>query len=133
MNSLACTIKAVETERALSIITLELRNGTIIKSIVIDTPESSPNLKHGNSLQVLFKETEVAITTKSIHCISLENKIEGSITTIEKQTLISNIHMDTSAGPIKAMISTSAVNHLQLEVGQRVFALIKLNELMLSF
>lgn len=133
MNSLACTIKDIDTDKELSIVTLELTDGTLFKSIVIDSKESSPKLQQGNPLQVLFKETEVAIGTQAIDNISLQNKIGGSITTIEKEQLVSNIHLDTTAGTIKAMISTAAVNQLQLEVGQQVFAFIKLNELMLSF
>ncbi len=133
MNSLTCTIKDVETDKDLSIVTLELADGTLFKSIVIDSADSSSNLKQGNSLKVLFKETEVAIGTTYIDSISLQNKIGGSITVIEKELLVSNIHIKTEAGPIRAMISTEAVNQLQLDIGQQVFAFIKLNELMLSF
>jgi molybdopterin-binding protein len=133
MNSLACTIKDVESDKELSVVTLELTDGTYFKSIVIDSPESSSNLSIGNSIQVLFKETEVSIASKPIDCISLQNKLLGLITVIEEERLVSNIHLETKAGSIKAMISTAAVNQLNLEVGQQVFAFIKFNELMLAY
>ena len=133
MNSLAGTIKAIQTDKELSIVTVELLDQTFLKSIVIDTAETSSQLKIGNSLSVLFKETEVAITTSFPNTISTQNIITGTIQSIEKEILVSNVTIQTDAGLVKAMISTDAVQQLPLTTGQQVYALVKLNELILSF
>lgn len=133
MNSLAGTIKSIQTDKELSIVTVELDDRTVFKSIVIDTVESTPELKVGNSLSVLFKETEVVVATSFPDSISTQNRIKGTIQSIEEGLLVSNVSIDTAAGPLKAMICTDAVQQIKLARGLEVFALVKMNELILSF
>ena len=78
------------------------------------------------------KETEVVIGTNHDHAVSLQNRIPGQISKIQKGKLISSIQVRSVIGNVESVISTEAVNRLGLKEGALVVAMIKLNEIMLS-
>ncbi len=131
MNTLKGKISAIEVNGSLTLVTANV-DGIALKSIVIETPETAPYLKVGNAIKVLFKETEVIIGTGNISNISLQNRIPGKIASIEKGSLISKLTIKTKVGEITAVISTSAVELLNMLQGMEVTAMIKTNEILLS-
>ena len=131
MNTLNGKISAIEVNGSLTSVAVKV-NEIILKSIVIETPETVSYLKKGHDLKVLFKETEVIIGTGDTSNVSLQNKIPGSVISIEKGTLVSKITIESPVGNITAVISTSAVESLNLQKGQAVTAMIKTNEILLS-
>lgn len=104
----------------------------LFSTVVIDTPESATYLMTGHAVKILFKETEVVIGRGDVSNISLQNKIEGEVKHLEKGALLSKIIIHTAIGEIGSIITTNAVNQLEIIAGIRVFAMIKSNELMLS-
>ena len=132
MNRLPGHICKIETEGNLSLITIVIRKDLYLKTIIIETPETVSYLRINNPIDVLFKETEVTIGANKSHAISLQNRIPGPIIAIDKGRLLSRIVLNTSAGEIIAIISTNAVDQMNLKVGDDVIAMIKLNEIMLS-
>ena len=54
------------------------------------------------------------------------------ISALEKGKLLARVSINSVCGPINAIVTANAIEQLQLEVGSRVKALIKTNELMLS-
>jgi len=131
MNTLKGKISAIEVNGSLTLVTANV-DGIALKSIVIETPETAPYLKVGNAIKVLFKETEVIIGIGNISNISLQNRIPGKIASIEKGSLISKLTIKTKVGEITAVISTSAVELLNMLQGMEVTAMIKTNEILLS-
>jgi molybdopterin-binding protein len=131
MNTLNGKISAIEVNGSLTSVAVKIGEITL-KSIVIETPETVSYLEKGHDLKVLFKETEVIIGTGDTSNISLQNKIPGNVISIEKGTLVSKITIESKVGKITAVISTSAVESLNLEKGQAVTAMIKTNEILLS-
>ncbi len=131
MNRLKGNIEDIKIEGSLSLVSLNC-GGTILKSIVIETPTSAPYLKIGNTVQLIFKETEVVITKDTELNISMQNKLKGKITTIENSKLLSEITFTSVKEELSAIITSDAVFQLQLSVGDEITALIKTNEIMLS-
>ncbi|WP_442846379.1 TOBE domain-containing protein [Leeuwenhoekiella sp. H156] len=115
----------------LSLVGVELQNGQLFKAIVIDTPQSASCLKPETAVAVVFKETEVIIGTGTQFQISLQNQIPATIAQLEQGKLLSKLKLETTNGSISAIISSNAVDNLNLELGQEVTAMIKLNEVML--
>ncbi len=132
MNKLQGKIKSVEVSDSLSIVSISITENIVISAIVIETPASSDYLKVGNTINVLFKETEVIIGSNEPHAISLQNRISGSVKIIEKGKLISKITVATEVGNIESIISSKAVEQLNLQEELAVEAMVKLNEIMLS-
>lgn len=131
MNILKGKIEKLTVSGSLTLIGIEVNN-IGMSAIVIDTPETVPYLKLGNTITVVFKETEVIIVKGNTDNISLRNKFKGIIDILECKELLSKLTINTSVGKISSIITTNAVNQLNLKVGSEVTAMIKTNEIMLS-
>ena len=132
MNSVKGYIENVEVSGNLSIVTVNVNGGIVLQSIVIETPQTALYLKQGNSIHLLFKETEVILASTSIEDISIENRISGQVKHIEKGELLSKVKLETSVGEIHSIIGTHTLNRLAIDIESDVVALIKMNEIMLS-
>lgn len=131
MNELQGHIAWVETNGNLSLVGIELLPGLFLKSIVIDTPQTTSYLQKGLQVLAVFKETEVVIGVGEQLQISLQNQIPVKISQIEKGKLLSKLSLESDAGNLSSIISTAAVDNLNLQMGDSVFAMVKLNEVML--
>lgn len=131
MNVLKGNINSVQTSGRLSIVTLDL-DGILMKSIIIENPDTVSYLKIGNPIKIMFKETEVVIGKGNEMLLSLENQIEGTITKIVKGELLSTISLDTKVGKIKATLTSESADKLQLTQGETVTSMVKTTEIMLS-
>lgn len=132
MNSFKGNISHIKTKGNLSIITIQINDEIALKSIVLETPKTASFLRIDNEIEVLFKETEVILSIDQNSRTSVQNNIPGTIKHIEKGALLSKVNLATSAGELTTIISTDAIHDLNLKVGLKVTALIKLNEIMLS-
>ena len=131
MNTLPAEITSVKVHGNLSLVELKLE-GTNFKSIVIETPATASYLKKGNTINVLFKETEVVIGKGNNRAISLRNLLVCTITNIEKGVLLCRLSLKFKAHSIVSIITTNAVEQLDLKEGEQITAMIKTNEIMLS-
>ena len=131
MNVLKGKIENLSISGSLTLIGIEVNN-IGMSAIVIDTPETAPYLKLGNTITAVFKETEVIIGKGNTFEISLRNKFEGTIETIESNDLLSKLNINTAVGQICSIITTNAVTQLNLKIGSKVTAMIKTNEIMVS-
>ncbi len=131
MNVLNGEIESLTSKDQLTLVGIKVGQARL-SAIVIDTPETAPYLKIGNPINVIFKETEVIIGKGVTHQISLQNRLVGKVKTIESGELLSKLELDTTAGKITSVITTNAVNELQLQEGTEITAMIKTNEIMLS-
>lgn len=132
MNRLQGEIISVETEDDISLVEIKVGD-TSVKSVVIEKPEESELISQGKKVQVLFKETEVIIGTDPvIPLISLRNKFMCRIREIRGGRLLSKIFLDFGDTRIISIITTQAVEQLELKEGDTVVAMVKTNEIMLS-
>lgn len=109
-----------------------LSGGVEISAIVIETPETAPYLKQGGPISVLFKETEVILSTGKAEQIGIQNRIPGEVRQVETGTLLSKVALVTPMGELEAIIASAELKAMGLAEGDRVTALIKINEVMLS-
>ena len=131
MNKISGIISELENEGNLTIVHMKAGESHF-KTIILDDPKESSYLKVDTPVEILFKETEVSISTKPLSCISLSNQIPGTITAIEKGKLLSQIVLDCDGKTIVSIITTSSTDRLGLEIGKKVYSLVKTNELMIS-
>lgn len=132
MNSLPAKIIEVQVSGNLSLVSVEIGTDLVLKTIVVETPDSASYLQKGKEITALFKETEVIIGTKANSGTSLQNSIPGTIQKIEKGELLSKLVLNTPVGEITSILGSNAIKELGLELGQTVTAMVKLNEIMLS-
>ncbi len=132
MNSFKGKIADIKTNGSLSLITIQVES-VLFTTIVIETPDTASYLKQGNSVTIIFKETEVIIS-KGIDqpSISIQNKTVGEILDIKKGALLSTLTIDTTIGKIIAVVTSDSIDQLQLYVGEKITTMIKATEIMLS-
>lgn len=131
MNILKGTIEKLTVSGSLTLIGIKV-NTTDMSAIVIDTPKTAPFLKTGNTITVVFKETEVIIGKGNTDEISLRNKFKGTIELLESKELLSKLTINTNVGKISSIITTNAVKQLKLKLGTAVTAMVKTNEILIS-
>ena len=130
MNQLSGKIENIETKNSLSFVSIKVGTATLF-AIVMQTLHNSPHLKIGNPIQVIFKATEVIISTGLVDHISLQNPLAGKIYTIESGLLMSRLLLKTEIGMLISVIPTISVNRLELKVDSEITAMIKSNNLIL--
>ena len=131
MNKLKGIILQVNSDEHMSIVEM-LVNDITLKTIVIETPSSAPFLKTGNKINILFKETEVSIATDYSGKISLQNRMDCKIRALNKGRLLSTISLDFKGMDITSVITSAAVEQLNLKINDEVTALVKTNEIIIS-
>ncbi len=133
MNLFNGHITRIDTEGSLSVVEITVSAQVIIRSIIIETPQTAGYLTLNRPVRVLFKETAVIISKQNIiPDISLENSIAGTISGIEKGGLLSNIRIHTPAGEIMATVNAGKAKKMNWHTGDNVWVLINANEIMLS-
>src|SRR5690606_11190825 len=124
MNTLKGKIEYVTVNKNLSLIGVNV-NGQLLSTIVIDNPDTATYLKPGNSIKIIFKETEVIIGIGKTDNISLQNKFTGTVLSVETGELLSKLTINTTVGKIISIITTNAVSQLGLKKGSEVTAMVK--------
>jgi len=130
VNKLIGKIVLIESTQHMSMVDIDVQ-GDVFSSIVLETPASASYLKQGNSVQMLFKETEVSIGKNLTGLISLRNRFKGTIRRIERSEILSKIHLNYKSQEIVSIISTRSVQKLGLIDGDEVEWLVKTNEVSL--
>ena len=131
MNTLNGQITTITTEQSISLVKV-LAQGHLFHSLVLDAPDTSPWLKEGAPIRVLFKETEVMIAFPPLH-ISVRNQLPCRITSITRGAILCELTLSlTPQSTIRSIITRSACESLGLKENLDVIALIKTNEVSLA-
>ena len=130
MNRLKGQIGAIDHSSHMSLVDVAV-GGDIFTATLLETPESADYLRVGSSVTLLFKETEVSLAKSLSGLISLRNRIAVAIRSIERGDILSAVELDYRGNTLKSVITTRAVERLQLTAGDQVEALIKANEIAL--
>lgn len=130
MNKIKGKITAITSNGSVNIVKIDVNNH-FISSILLKN-DSDSFIKKDAEVTVLFKETEVIIAKGTVENISLQNKFYGPIISLEKGVILSTLTVYTPVGNISSMITTNAVEQLNLSINDTVTAMIKSNEIMLA-
>lgn len=131
MNKLKGIITAIHSSGEISLVDLDIK-GETLSSLLIDTPQSTPYLRLGEELLVLFKETEVSIGKALSGQISCRNRLRTTIRSIERSEILTKLMLDFNGFMIVSIITTRSSDALNLKVGDAVEGLIKSNEITLK-
>ena len=68
----------------------------------------------------------------SISAINARNQIKGTIKYIQLGDVVSEVELDTPAGIVTSVITTSSLKHLDLQVGHEAIAVVKATDVALA-
>ena len=132
MNKLTGQIAAIECNSHMSLVDVLVGND-IFSATLLETPATKSHLKVGNAVSLLFKETEVSLAKNLSGLISLRNRLDVTVCSIERGDILSAVMLDYAGKSLTAVITTRGVDRLQLAIGDEVEALIKANEMVISY
>jgi molybdate transport system regulatory protein len=130
MNKLPGRISKIQQSGAILLVDVDV-DGHGFSAMLIESAIHPEWLQKGNNVDIVFKETEVAIAKNLSGMISMRNRMKCTVQYIERGELLSKISMQFQKYQITSAITTRSVNALDLIVGDEVEALVKANEVSL--
>ncbi len=130
MNRLKGKILAIQRSGELVRADIECAD-TMLTAFVMGSAQEGFLEKEGSEVWVLFKESEVALAKDFSGQISLRNRFEGRIESIERAELLAQIVIRYGEDTIISIISRRACDAMELKTGESVTALVKANEITL--
>ena len=68
----------------------------------------------------------------TVTAINTRNQFKGSVAAINRGPVVSEVEIETAAGIVSAVITTSSIDRLPLRVGNEVLALFKATEVLVA-
>lgn len=68
----------------------------------------------------------------SVTAINTRNQFKGSVVSIHRGPVVSEVEIETAAGIISAVITTSSIDRLKLRIGDSALALFKATEVLIA-
>jgi molybdate transport system regulatory protein len=130
MNQLNAVIQSMETEENISII-VAAAAGKEWYALVIDNIDTAPHLKPGSAVALVFKETAVSLAKGVSGQLSIRNRLAGTVSRIKIGTTLSEVGLHCDGFSLTSIITTNAVQELNLQEGDVVEALIKTTDISL--
>ena len=130
MNKLSGIITKIQQSGAVLLVDVDV-DGHGFSAMLIESATQPEWLKTGNTIELIFKETEVSLAKNLSGMISMRNRMKCTILDIDRGDLLSKISLQFLNYTITSAITTRSVDSLVLKVGDKVEALVKANEVSL--
>ena len=130
MNRLSGKISKIQQSGAILLVDVDV-DGHGFSAMLIESATQPKWLQEGNSIDLVFKETEVSLAKNLSGIISMRNRMKCTVKHVERGGLLSKISLQFLEYPITSAITTRSVDSLDLKVGDDVEALVKANEVSL--
>jgi molybdate transport system regulatory protein len=128
MNKLAAIITGIEQHESLFLIDLDA-SGISLAMLLFDL---KPVFTIGSRVNVLFKESEVALSKELSDEISFSNRFPATIMAINPGCILADISLQCSAGRLASIITMKSAKRLGLTENTEVTVLIKASQLSLE-
>lgn len=130
MNRLSGKISKIQQSGAILLVDVDV-DGHSFSAMLIESATQPEWLQEGNSIDLVFKETEVSLAKNLSGIISMRNRMKCAVKHVERGELLSKITLQFLKYTITSAITTRSVDSLDLKVGDEVEALVKANEVSL--
>ncbi|MBU1044043.1 MAG: TOBE domain-containing protein [Candidatus Omnitrophica bacterium] len=128
MNRLNVKVQSMDACDGLTFFSFS-KGTDFLHSIVIDGKEKNMGLKHGDSVILCFKESEVFLAKDFMGNISVCNQLKATVKNIEQGHLFSKIRLDYQGEEIIALIISAALKPMNLKINDSVYCMVKANEI----
>jgi molybdate transport system regulatory protein len=131
VNQLTGTISLIQQSGSIMLVDVDV-DGYNYSALMIDLPQALSWLHVGNSIGLIFKETEVSIGKNITGKISLRNQLPCVVKSVKRGEILSVIELTVSGNTIISAITTRSADILKIRTGDSVTAFIKANEIILT-
>jgi molybdate transport system regulatory protein len=130
MNKLTGIITQIQKSGAIMLVDVDV-DGHGFSALLIESAIHPQWLQTGNTIDIVFKETEVSLAKGLSGKISTRNRMMCKVQKVERGGLLSKISLQFQKYTITSAITTRAVDSLQIAIGEEIEALVKANEISL--
>jgi len=130
MNRLEGIITQIQKAESIMLIDVDV-DGHSFSALLIESTIHPKWLQIGNTVDVVFKETEVTLAKNLSGQISMRNRMKCNVQSVKRGELLSTILLQFQHYTITSAITTRSVDYLQITVGDELVALVKANEISL--
>ena len=130
MNKFSGTITQIQKSGAILLVDVDVE-GHGFSALIIESSTQPEWLRKGNTIELVFKETEVSLAKNLSGIISSRNRMKCTVGHIERGELLCRISLKFQEYAVTSVVTTRAVETLQLAIGDEVEALVKANEVSL--
>ena len=106
-------------------------DGHGFSALLIESASNQHWIAEGNTIDLVFKETEVSLAKNLTGMLSMRNRMNCKVLEIKRGELLSSVQLQFNYQILTSAITTRAVDNLQLTIGDEVEALVKANEISL--
>ena len=128
MSQLKAEVENIQSKESLHIVSF-LSHGILLKMMSLDIPQI---LKEKTAVLLSVKATNIALAKNISGMLSYSNQLEVTILHIDEGELLCSIKLDFFGQELESIITTDSKIRMQLEVKQKVIALIKSSDLALE-
>jgi molybdate transport system regulatory protein len=130
MNRLRGRISSIESNDHVSLVDVDVM-GDSFTATLLETPDDAAYLRVGNTVEVLFKETEVSLAKGLSGLISLRNRVMTTVRQVRSGVILSEVVLDYRGHTLSSIITTGSIKRLDIKQGDEVEAMVKANEVTL--
>ncbi len=132
-NQISGTVELIEHGKINAEIFIKLKSGYTLVSVITNTAANNLNLKIGDEVVAIFKSSTVLITTDITLNISARNKFQGTIDSVNKDEINTELIIDIgNSDKIASVITTSSYERLKMDIGTQVSAIIKASDVIIG-
>ena len=130
MNKLPGTITNIQQSGAILLVDIRVAD-RLFSALLIESANQPEWVKIGETIDIVFKETEVSLAKNLSGQISLRNRMRCVVVKIDRGELLSRVFLKFQEYTLSSAITTRSVDSLNLNIGDEVEALVKSNEVSL--
>ncbi len=132
-NQISGTVELILNGTVNAEVYIKLKSGYTIVSVITNSAVSNLDLKIGDEVVAIFKSSTVLITTDISLNISARNKFQGTIDSIHKGEINSELIIDIGNGDkIASIITSNSIDRLNIKEGIQVSAIIKASDIIIG-
>lgn len=130
MNKLTGKITSIQQSGAILLVDVKVAE-RLFSALLIESSNQQEWVKVGETIDIVFKETEVSLAKNLSGLISMRNKMKCVVLNIDRGELLSRVFLKFQDYTLSSAITTRSVDSLNLNIGDEVDALVKSNEVSL--
>lgn len=131
-NELKGSISEIKKGQINSEVVLSIGGGVVIKSVITNESVDEMELSVGDTAYAIIKAPFVMVAKDKPTNISTRNIIETKVTEVKNGMVNSELKLAMGDQTLTAVITEDAVDDLDFNVGDTVYALIKANFIILA-
>ncbi|MDD3597755.1 MAG: molybdopterin-binding protein [Sulfuricurvum sp.] len=131
-NELKGTISEIKKGQINSEIVLNIGGGTVLKAVITNDSVDDMQLSVGESIYAIIKAPFVMVSKENPGKISTRNVIETKVLEVKNGIVNGELKLAMGDQTLTAVITEDAVEDLGFNVGDKVYALIKANFIILA-